>query len=325
MGDVEVLAIDGGDAATAMAHGGLPATLSVATAARITARLVGAVARRVHAWDALVTHWLVPCGLIGMLAARSRYHLTIAHGSDVALLHRLPAGRALAKRLGRRSDLVYVAESLRIDGAPGRVISMPPEHEVEAITPTERARARRDLGLGSERVALFLGRLVPEKGLDLLLEALPANVRLLVAGDGPERARLEGRSSQATFLGPRFGADKRALFAAADVLVVPSRRDGSPTVVAEARQLGVPVLATRVGGLPAAVGERGIVCDPTPAALSAALHHLMMEPRSFGSTSTVRGWEEVGPELWRGPRESHDNNARRTPRLDVFRYASTGK
>jgi glycosyltransferase involved in cell wall biosynthesis len=112
---------------------------------------------------------------------------------------------------------------------------------------------------GPVRRLLFVGLLVPRKGLADLLDALarpgafPADADLTVAGDGPERAALEehasriGLASRVRFLG--FRPDVPALLAAADALVLPSRMEQQPLVVAEAMAAGKPVLATRCGGV----------------------------------------------------------------------------
>ena len=112
---------------------------------------------------------------------------------------------------------------------------------------------------GPVRRLIFVGLLVPRKGLADLLEALqrpasfPPDADLTVVGDGPERARLEehvaqsGLGDRVRFLG--FRADVPVLLGRADALVLPSRMEQQPLVVAEAMAAGKPVLATRCGGV----------------------------------------------------------------------------
>jgi glycosyltransferase involved in cell wall biosynthesis len=170
-------------------------------------------------------------------------HLAIAHGSDVRLLRRLPGGGRLARAIARRADLVYVAEHLRMDGAPGRVVPM--GVDVAAWRGGDRERARAALRLEGHTV-LFLGRLIRDKGADRAIAALPDGAELLIAGDGPERASLARMAAKkkVRFLGEVRGEAKRDLLAAADVMVVPSRKgcDGAPTVLAEAAAAGLPVV-----------------------------------------------------------------------------------
>src|SRR6185503_18055669 len=104
----------------------------------------------------------------------------------------------------------YVAEALRVPGAPGRVIPMPPERPLARRTDEERAQARRTLGLPplgvGPDVALFVGRLVRQKGLDLLLRALPPETPLLVVGHGPAEPALRALAGgHVRFLGARSG------------------------------------------------------------------------------------------------------------------------
>jgi glycosyltransferase involved in cell wall biosynthesis len=106
---------------------------------------------------------------------------------------------------------------------------------------------------GRGRYLLFLGRLSPEKGAATLLEAhRPAeHGRLVIAGDGPERARLEARARDGVeFLGAVSPDEVPALLADAQALLVPSLSyEGAPRAVVEAYAAGVPVVASRIGAL----------------------------------------------------------------------------
>lgn len=155
-----------------------------------------------------------------------------------------------------------------------------------AAPPRSVARAR--LGIPAAAfVVLGLGRLVPVKGFDVLVAALPTlaaavpSARLVLVGEGPERGALE---AQATALGVRarlsvLGAtpDVAACLAAADVLAAPSRNEGMGRVLVEAMALGLPVVGAEVGGIPAVVadGETGRLVPPgDAAALAEALIEL---------------------------------------------------
>jgi glycogen(starch) synthase len=142
-------------------------------------------------------------------------------------------------------------------------------------------------------VLLGVGRLVPDKGFDVLVQAFsrlresfPA-LRLRLAGDGPERPRLEriaretGVADAVDFLGwVPFGAVP-AVMAEATMLVVPSRIEPLGMVAVQAAQMARPVVATRVGGLPEAVvdGETGLLVPPEDeTALAAAIARLLRDP-----------------------------------------------
>ena len=155
-------------------------------------------------------------------------------------------------------------------------------------TPTflgeQRAELRRRLAIAGFTL-LFLGRLVPVKGLDQLLLAisqLPDPVSLRIAGDGPERGRLLELAKRlgidARFEGWVAGERKEALLRACDAIVVPSRaKDGLPTVLFEAKARRLPIIATAAGAIAEHIqGEPDAVVVPVDdvAALGRAIDRL---------------------------------------------------
>jgi glycosyltransferase involved in cell wall biosynthesis len=288
-------------------------------------RLLGAGAWRVGRWDAIVSHWLLPAGLIGLAIAGGRPHLAVAHSADVHLLGRLgPAAGPVARAFGGpATHLCFTSTALRADfaalapAAAGAVVA-PMGIETAALRfDGGRARARAQLGLeGDAFVVLCLGRLVPVKGVDVLLAATHdlAGTAVLVAGEGPERPRLQAAAGpEVRFLGVVDGEARARALAAADLLCLPSRvlpdrrTEGAPTVILEAQAVGLPVVASRVGGAPDVVREEadGLLVPPDdPAALRAALRRVRAEPalrerlatgaRAVGPT---RDWAVVGPRL----------------------------
>jgi glycosyltransferase involved in cell wall biosynthesis len=264
---------------------------------RFSSRLLGHARERARHWDAVVSHWLVPCGAVGM--ALGLPHLAIAHGSDARLLARLPGGRAFVRSLARRADLVWVAGSLRLDEV-GRV--QPMGIDVAELTPRsgEREAMRAELlamrarSSAPRRMVLFLGRLSVEKGADLAIDALPTGDTLVIAGDGPQRRALErrARGRDVIFLGEVRGDRKRALLAAVDLMVVPSRADGAPTVVLEALAAGLPIVATRAGGIPE-LAPHARLCAPTVSSLWVGLS----TPYPARGDARDHDWSAVGPRL----------------------------
>ncbi len=162
------------------------------------------------------------------------------------------------------------------------------------------------------RTILYVGRLSPEKGLDLLLRACALlterrDIRLLLLGDGPCREEYErlvrelGVAEQVLFLGHQSDVD--SFYRRADMLILPSRTEGLPMTLLEAMSRGVPIIATRVGGMPDLIrdGETGILVSPEdPVALKDAILRLLADPseaRALGARgrSMVRQEYAVGP------------------------------
>ncbi|KAB2958482.1 MAG: glycosyltransferase [Thermoanaerobaculia bacterium] len=166
------------------------------------------------------------------------------------------------------------------------------------------AAAERCPGPGDERdFLLFVGRLRIRKGVEVLLEALAAGGedRLWIAGDGEHRARLEARadelglraSGRVRFLGRASRGEVRDLLSRARALVVPSTYEGMPLVVLEAMEAGVPVVASRVSGIPEVVidGETGwlVPCeDPRRGAAGRQRVELLYRPAVAAAT-----WERL--------------------------------
>jgi glycosyltransferase involved in cell wall biosynthesis len=130
--------------------------------------------------------------------------------------------------------------------------------------PRDRATARARLGLGSEPLAVCIGRLAPQKGQDLLLRAWPGvseivpRARLVLVGEGPERESLAAQlPAGAHMAGPTTSPED--WYAAADVLVVPSRWEGMALVPIEAMASERSVVGFDVAGLAECLGDAGAV------------------------------------------------------------------
>jgi len=140
-----------------------------------------------------------------------------------------------------------------------------------AIAPGLREATRRELGLGDHVLIGSIGRLDPAKGYSLLIDAAArlagtfGNIRLLLVGDGPERALLERRAAKlgiadiVIFAGTQ--PDPAPYLAALDVFVLPSVSEGLGLSIIEAMAAGLPVIGSSAGGIPEVVsdGETGLV------------------------------------------------------------------
>ena len=158
---------------------------------------------------------------------------------------------------------------------PDRIRVVPPGVDGSRFLPGRPDEARRALGLEGSRVALFVGRLQPLKGPDLAIRALAEAIRLdrratrdlvlvMVGGPSGPAAALDelrqlaaslGVSDRVVLLPPRPHGEIPEVYAAADVVLVPSRSESFGLVALEAQACGVPVVASSVGGLRYVVGH----------------------------------------------------------------------
>jgi teichuronic acid biosynthesis glycosyltransferase TuaC len=233
------------------------------------ARWLGAFAFCVRARSALrqhapftrvQAHFLVPCGWpIALSALPSAQLELIGHGSDVRLFCSLPSpvrahiARAwLSRRARLRVTSNELAEALRL-AVPELSTALRVEASpIDVACAPSRSSARDALGIPeSKALALIVARLVPEKRVALGLQALSrvSGVSAVVVGDGPELAGLQKRFPNAHFTGYLPRNEALRWIAAADVLVSASAHEGAPSVVREARALGVPVVAVAAGDL----------------------------------------------------------------------------
>ena len=177
----------------------------------------------------------------------------------------------------------YLRElAIRWGAPPERVEVLPnPAPAVPELPP--RDELRRSFALDGATLA-FAGRLTVQKALDVALEAVERTpgVQLVVAGDGPERARLQRMSGERVrFVGPLGRDDVLRLLAAADAAVLPSAWENFPHAVVEALAVGTPVIASDVGGVAEVVrdGENGLLVPPgDAAALADAVARFFSEP-----------------------------------------------
>lgn len=272
-------------------------------------------------FDVIHAHMLVPDG---WAAARVGAELGVpvvatAHRADVL---DVPAqGPRSRRRVSEAVEAIdqICAVSISIGDAaaalgtprrPVRVVANGADTTVFLPRPASEARAR--LGLPDDGpIVTFVGKLVPRKGVDTLIEAMgllgrrPAGAPLLVAAgigemrDGLERRAAElGVGDRVRFVGKIAHDDVGWWMSAGDLFVLPSLSEGLPTVVCEAMNCGRPVVATAVDGTPEIVrdGETGILVPPgDPAALAAALAAVLDDParaRAMGEAALRIGQAE---------------------------------
>ena len=154
----------------------------------------------------------------------------------------------------------------------------------ERVRALDRQAIRARLGIApDEKVLLAIGRMSIEKRhIDLLtafrqMRGDNSRMRLILVGDGPERAFLQASAGDGLIF-PGQIRDTSEYYAASDVMVLPSLTEGSPNVLLESMAIGIPLVATRVGGIPEIVsdGESALLVSPNdPAALAAAIREIL--------------------------------------------------
>jgi len=186
-------------------------------------------------------------------------------------------------------------------GVPGRIIRVVPVGLDARVVPGDGADLREAWGVPDDAVVVAqIGRLSREKGPDLfvrvaaeLSETLP-QARFVLVGDGLMRDKLEAQGAPVLFAGyVRHMAD---VLRAVDIAVNCSLTEAIPRTVLEAGSAGIPVVATRVGGIPDAVedGVTGILCDPGDAAAVAAAITKLAEDPALRAALGAAAKERVG-------------------------------
>jgi phosphatidyl-myo-inositol dimannoside synthase len=255
---------------------------------------VDARMRRLIAEHGIDTVWFGAAAPLGLLAHRARQAgatrvLASTHGHEVGW-SMLPLARSVLRRIGEDSDVVtFVSRYTRgrfasAFGPQAALEHLPPGVDTERFRPdpVSRAELRTRYALGQRPTVVCLSRLVPRKGQDVLIRALPSvrqrvdGAALVIAGGGPYLAALRqlaerfGVSDHVTFTGGVPAADLPAYHAMADVFAMPCRTrgagldvEGLGIVFLEASATGVPVIAGSSGGAPETVrhNKTGMVVD----------------------------------------------------------------
>lgn len=157
-----------------------------------------------------------------------------------------------------------------------------PAERVDVLpNPAPRARDAAAFDIGEPPVLAFAGRLTAQKDLGVALAAMREldGVRLLIAGEGPERARLEADAPDGvSFLGALSREQVLGLLKGADAAILSSAWENFPHGVVEALAVGTPVIATRTGGVAEIVrdGENGLLVEPgDPVAFAGAVRRYL--------------------------------------------------
>jgi phosphatidyl-myo-inositol dimannoside synthase len=281
--------------------------------------------RKLIARDRIDTVWFgaaAPLALLAPLARDAGAHRVIAstHGHEVGW-SMLPLARTALRRIGNETDVVtFISHYTRSRfasafGPRAALEHLAPGVDTERFEPDSVARAelRARYGLGGRPVVVCVSRLVPRKGQDMLIQALPSirervpGTALVIVGGGPYLDKLRrlahgfGVAEHVVFTEGVPGEELPAHHAMADVFAMPCRTRGSGLdveglgiVYLEASATGIPVVAGRSGGAPESVrdGETGLVVDGWDVgAIAAAVGELLADPaRAAAMGAAGRQW-----------------------------------
>lgn len=281
--------------------------------------------RRLIAEHDIDTVWFGAAAPLGLLAQRARQAgasrvLASTHGHEVGW-SMLPVARSVLRRIGDDSDVVTFVSRYtrgRFASAFGRQAALehlPPGVDTDRFSPdpASRVELRARYGLGQRPTVVCLSRLVPRKGQDMLIRALPTvrqrvdGAALVIAGGGPyleTLRRLADRlrmSEHVTFTGGVPAADLPAYHAMADVFAMPCRTrgagldvEGLGIVFLEASATGVPVIAGCSGGAPETVrhNKTGLLVDGRSVnQIADAVTELLADPdRAAAMGAAGRDW-----------------------------------
>lgn len=275
--------------------------------------------------DLVNAHWIVPQGFIGAFWRRHLGipHVVTAHGADVAVLARRRAGRRLARYVFDRTDY-FVADSEYLAKRTEELVGRPLEYRAVPMGVSESLFAPDGSSLDlrhdqEERILLFVGKLVPKKGVNVLLDALHRvrgrvrSVRLILIGGGPLEQRVRDQIADlrlgdtVDMLGWVKNSELPRYYRAADVVCIPSIQDergeteGTPVVLQEALACGAVVVTTRTSGIPDVVrdGVNGWMVPPDdPEALADAVVRAISAPPEHREEMARRARETAMGHSW---------------------------
>jgi phosphatidyl-myo-inositol dimannoside synthase len=281
--------------------------------------------RRLIVEQGIDTVWFGAAAPLALLAQRARQAgasrvLASTHGHEVGW-SMLPAARSVLRRIGDNCDVVtFVSRYTRgrfasAFGPEAALEHLPPGVDTDRFRPdpSSRAELRARYRLGQRPTVMCLSRLVPRKGQDMLIRALPSirqrvdGAALMIAGGGPyleTLRRLAERldvSEHVTFTGAIPAAELPAYHAMADVFAMPCRTrgagldvEGLGIVFLEASATGVPVIAGCSGGAPETVqhNKTGLVVDGRSVGqIADAVTEMLADPdRAAAMGAAGRDW-----------------------------------
>ena len=233
--------------------------------------------RIIHVQSELAARVAVPAAIS---EGNEKTIFTVHHSTEKAYSEMWLRRNKVIKNLINR--FIAVSESVKsyivddIDGKADRVEIVP--NGIEPLKDTTgRLEVRNELGIDSNKFVVgYVGRLSSEKNLINLVRALPENMLLLIVGEGGERQKIKDIATElgkeVLFTGYR--SDARLCMRALDIFCLPSTSEASPITIIEALDAGIPVVASRVGSIPALLreGEFGEICEPEEDSINESIY-----------------------------------------------------
>ncbi|MFA5014852.1 MAG: glycosyltransferase family 4 protein [Actinomycetota bacterium] len=277
-------------------------------------------------FEIIYTNWLYPDSFAAMLIAKlfQKPFVACALGTDVNVYMKYPLRKRMILATIRKS-----AKTLTVSNALKEKIveqGIPSEHievlydgvDKKIFSPQDKNRAKESLGLEkTSSLILYVGNLKFWKGIDYLIDAMKIlvnqkeRITLCLIGDGLERKSIENKVMKLNLCNNIFlkgikpHKDISLWMNAADLLCLPSLMEGVPNVILEAWACGIPVVATKVGGIPEILSDPdyGIMVEPQDAislaqALSVALNK-NWDKEKIKQYSLRFSWEENAKKLFR--------------------------
>jgi len=272
-------------------------TVSPWLLAQSAKREIGRIIDEGYDFDAIDAHYFYPDGVAAVMLGKyfNKPVVITARGTDINLIpqYALPR-KQLMWAAENAAGMITVCNALRDEmvglGMPGeRIVPLRNGVDLQRFQPMDRQAARARLGIDGFTL-VSVGLLDTRKAHDLTIGALPLmpDVKLFIAGTGPERKNLENQARQlgvherVTFLGAVAQPQLKEYYNAADAMVLASSREGWANVLLESMACGTPVVASNVWGTPE------VVASPDAGVL-------MKERTSEGIARAVRALREHYP------------------------------
>lgn len=232
-------------------------------------------------FDLIDAHYYYPDGVAAGFIAKKlgKPFVVTARGTDLNLIPEYAYPRKLILQTAQAAGgsigvCKALMDSLQALGAdPSKLHTLRNGVDLQRFVPEPRAAARQKLGLPADgKLLLSVGHLIERKGHYIAIDALPLlphDVRLLIAGGGPDRAALQkqadklGVADRVQFVGVVPQNDLKWWYSAADALALCSSREGWANVLLEAMACGTPVIATNIWGTPEVVStpQAGVLME----------------------------------------------------------------